>query len=145
MQANLKAIGINVQIKQFERATQFTKESTKTEPFDIADEGWIADYPDPFDWVNVLLNGEHIPATNGSNYAYFNNPEFNKQMDDAAKLSGQERFTTYGNIATAIMQQQAPWAAWDVDNNIDFFSPRIGCTVYNPVYGMALNTMCVKS
>jgi ABC-type oligopeptide transport system substrate-binding subunit len=145
MQANLKAIGINVQIKQFERATQFTKESTKTEPFDIADEGWIADYPDPFDWVNVLLNGEHIPATNGSNYAYFNNPDFNKQMDDAAKLSGQERFTTYGNIATAIMQQQAPWAAWDVDNNIDFFSPRIGCTVYNPVYGMALNTMCVKS
>ena len=82
--------------------------------------------------MNVLLNGEHIPATNGSNYAYFNNPEFNKQMDDAAKLSGQERFTTYGNIATAIMQQQAPWAAWDVDNNIDFFAPRIGCTVYNP-------------
>ena len=145
MQANLKAIGINVQIKQFERATQFTKESNRDEPFDIADEGWIADYPDPFDWVNVLLNGEHIPKINGSNYAYFNNPEFNQKMDAAAKLSGDQRFRTYGQVATDIMTQQAPWAAWDVDNNVDFFSSRIGCTVYQPIYGMDLGTMCIKS
>jgi peptide/nickel transport system substrate-binding protein len=145
MQQNLKAIGINVQIDQFARATQFTKEGTKGEPFDIADEGWIADYPDPYDWVNVLLNGEHIPSTNGSNYSYFNNPTFNSQMDAAAKLTGSKRYTTYGNLATQIMQQQAPWAAWDVDNNLDFFSARIGCSVYQPVYGMALNTMCIKN
>jgi peptide/nickel transport system substrate-binding protein len=144
MQQNLKAIGIDVQIDQFARATQFTKEGTKGEPFDIADEGWVADYPDPYDWVNVLLNGEHIPSTNGSNYSYFNNAAFNSRMDAAAKLTGNQRYQTYGKLATDIQQQQAPWAAWDVDNNIDFFSARMGCTVYQPVYGMALNTMCIK-
>jgi ABC-type transport system substrate-binding protein len=144
MQANLKAIGINVQIKQFDRGIQFQKEGTKGEPFDIADEGWIADYPDPFDWVNVLLNGENIPATNGVNFAYLNDSTLNQQMDAAAKLSGSQRYQTYGNLATNIMQNTAPWASWDVDNNVDFFSARVGCTVYQPIYGMALNTMCIK-
>jgi peptide/nickel transport system substrate-binding protein len=144
MQANLKAIGINVTIKQFDRGIQFQKEGTKGEPFDIADEGWIADYPDPFDWVNVLLNGENIPNTNGVNFAYLNDPSLNSQMDAAAKLNGNNRYQTYGNLSTNIMQNTAPWAAWDVDNNIDFFSSRIGCTVYQPIYGMALNTMCIK-
>jgi peptide/nickel transport system substrate-binding protein len=144
MQQNLKAIGINVQIDQFARATQFTKEGTKGEPFDIADEGWVADYPDPYDWVNVLLNGEHIPSTNGSNYSYFNDPTFNKRMDAAALMTGNKRYQTYGQLATDIQQQQAPWAAWDVDNNVDFFSARMGCSVYQPIYGMALNTMCIK-
>jgi len=142
MQQNLKAIGINVKIKEFERAVQFGKEGTKGEPFDLADEGWLADYADPFDFINVLLNGENIPATNGVNFSFFNDPTYNKKMDDAAQLSGQERYSTYGQLDADLAKNAAPLAAWDNDNQIDFFSENVGCQVYQPVYGMDFAALC---
>ena len=39
MQQNLKAIGIDVEVKQFDARVQFSKEGTKGEPFDIAVRG----------------------------------------------------------------------------------------------------------
>ena len=44
--------------------------------------GWVADYPDPFDFINVLLDGNNIQESNNTNYAYFNDARFNKQMND---------------------------------------------------------------
>ena len=72
-QYNLKQLGLNVDIKQFARGVQFQKEGTKGEPFDIAYEGWIADYADPFDFINILLDGRTIHETNNINFSYFNN------------------------------------------------------------------------
>ncbi len=57
LQQELKPIGINLQIKTFDRGVQFQKEGVKGEPFDIADEGWVADYYDAYDFINILLNG----------------------------------------------------------------------------------------
>ena len=34
------------------------------EPFDIAFFGWVADYLDPFTYINVLLDGRYIGSTN---------------------------------------------------------------------------------
>ena len=81
IQQNLKAIGINVDIKEFDRGVQFGKEGTKGEPFDIADEGWIADYYDAYDFLNILLDGSNIPATNGNNFSYINDPTLNKELE----------------------------------------------------------------
>ena len=58
VQFNLKQIGLDVEIKQFARAVQIEKEGTRGEPFDITTEGWIADYADPYDFINVLLTGD---------------------------------------------------------------------------------------
>ena len=49
------------------------------EPFDITSEGWIADYADPYDFINVLLSGDSLHASNNNNVAYFNDPTYNKQ------------------------------------------------------------------
>jgi len=145
LQQNLKAIGINVQIKEFDRGVQFGKEGTKGEPFDIADEGWIADYYDAYDFINVLLNGEIIPETGGNNFSFFNDPTFNKRMDDANQLTGEERDKTYGQIATDLAKGPAPWASRATGTNIDFFGPKVGCQVNQGSYGFALNTLCIRS
>jgi peptide/nickel transport system substrate-binding protein len=144
IQQELKAIGINVQIKEFDRGVQFTKEGQKGEPFDIADEGWIADYYDAYDFINILLNGETIPDTGGNNFSYFNDPTFNKRMDDANKLTGSQRDQAYGQLATDLAKTAAPWAARATGTNIDFFGPRVGCQVNQGSYGFALNTMCIR-
>ncbi len=145
IQQELAKIGINVTIKKFDRGVQFTKEGVKGEPFDIADEGWIADYYDAYDFINVLLNGEHIPATNGNNFSYFDDPSFDKRMDDANQLTGTERDKTYGQIATDLAKGPAPWASRSTGTNIDFFGPKIGCQVNQGSYGFALNTLCIRS
>ncbi len=145
IQQELKQIGIDVQIKEFDRGVQFTKEGQKGEPFDIADEGWIADYYDAYDFINILLNGETIPETGGNNFSYFNDPTFNKRMDDANQLTGSQRDQTYGQLATDLAKGPAPWASRSFGTNIDFFGPKIGCQVNQGSYGFALNTFCLRS
>jgi peptide/nickel transport system substrate-binding protein len=124
---------------------QFTKEGQKGEPFDIADEGWIADYYDAYDFINILLNGETIPETGGNNFSYFNDPTFNKRMDEANQLTGSQRDQTYGQLATDLAKGPAPWASRSFGTNIDFFGPKIGCQVNQGSYGFALNTFCLRS
>ena len=80
IQFNLKQIGLNVNVTLLPRAVQIQKEGTRGEPFDIADESWGADYADPYDFINVLLDGNNIQDSNNNNFAYFNDPKFNQQM-----------------------------------------------------------------
>jgi peptide/nickel transport system substrate-binding protein len=147
IQANLKAIGITVEIKEFDRGVQFGKEGTKGEPFDIADEGWIADYYDAYDFLNILLDGSHIPATNGNDFSYINDPTLNKALDHANTLTGDARNQAYGAIATGLKADGglAPWAPRAFGTTIDFFGPKIGCQVDQGSYGMALNSFCLRS
>ena len=108
------------------------------------DESWGADYADPYDFINVLLDGRNIQDQNNTNFAYFNDPSFNSQLDQAATKVGSDRASTYGDIATAMKTDQAPWAAWSNQTNYDFFSARIGCQLWEPSYGIDLATLCIR-
>src|SRR5262249_42993552 len=57
--------------------------------------GWCSDYPDPFDWINVLFYGGFIQAENNVNYSYMDLPKWNRKMEAAAKLVGPKRFKVY--------------------------------------------------
>jgi peptide/nickel transport system substrate-binding protein len=145
LKSELAPLGINIKVKYFERAVQFQEEGVKGTPNDIADEGWLADFPDPYDFLNILLSGKSILPKNGDNFSYFDNSEFNDRMDAAAKLTGSQRAQTYGQIATDMAKDQAPWAAESNQTNYDFFSSRIGCQLWEPSYGMDLTTLCIRS
>ena len=54
----------------------------------MARAGWCADYFDPFDYINVNLDGRSIQDANNVNFAYLNSPKLNGLMDKAAALSG---------------------------------------------------------
>jgi len=144
LKQELAPLGINIKVKYYQRAVQFQEEGVKGTPNDIADEGWLADFPDPYDFLNILLSGDSILPKNGDNFAYFDNPDFNKRMNDAAKLTGNERANTYGQIATDMARDQAPWIAWSNQTNYDFFSSKIGCQLWEPAYGMDLATLCIR-
>jgi ABC-type oligopeptide transport system substrate-binding subunit len=144
IQFNLKQIGLNVQVNLFPRAVQLEKEGTRGEPFDIADESWGADYADPYDFINVLLDGDNIQAQNNNNFAYFNDPKFNKEMLQASLLSGNPRYSAYGNLDVAIMQQAVPWAPRSNANNRMLVSKRFGCFTYSPIYTVDLAAACLK-
>ena len=73
VQANLQAIGVNMEIKLFPRATQFELAGRRGEPFDMTLEGWHADYLDPYAFL-FLVDGTTIRPSNNVNFSYFDHP-----------------------------------------------------------------------
>jgi len=143
-QFNLKQIGLNVNTHQFARAVQIQKEGTRGEAFDVTTEGWIADYADPYDFINVLLSGDSLHASNNNNVAYFNDPSFNKDMRSAALLAGAQRYSAYGNLDVKMMNTNPPWAARSNFNDRILLSSRVGCFTYNSTYSVDLAALCIK-
>ena len=142
LRQNLKRIGIDVEIKTFKFIVALTKAGTRGEPFNIVWAGWAADYADPYDFINVLLDGRRIQAENNQNFAYFNDPEFNRRMEEASRLTGEEREEAYAELDEDITRA-APLVTYENANDRAFFSERTGCQVYNPVYGMILSGLCL--
>jgi ABC-type oligopeptide transport system substrate-binding subunit len=144
VQFNLKQIGLNVNTHLFARAVQIDKEGTRGEPFDITSEGWIADYADPYDFINVLLSGDNLHDSNNNNVAYFNDPKYNKAMTAASLMSGAARYTAYGNLDVSMMKDNPPWAARNNFNDRILLSAKVGCFTYNSIYSMDLAAACIK-
>ncbi len=143
-QQNLKAIGLDVQIQAFTRAVQIQKEGIHGAPFDFTTEGWSADYADPFDFINVLLDGTGIKASNNNNVAYFDDPAYNKRMASASLLVGDPRYSAYATLDADITTNAAPWAARANSANRIFLSGNSGCFTYNAVFGVDLAALCLK-
>lgn len=141
---NLKQIGLDVETKLFSRAVQIQKEGTKGEPFDMTIESWLADYADPFDFIDVLLNGSNIHEANNNNLSYFDDPAYVKKMNAAARLSGPRRYKAYGDLDVDMSMNAAPWVARANGNNRIFVSKHVGCFTYSGIYGVALNAVCMK-
>jgi ABC-type oligopeptide transport system substrate-binding subunit len=123
---------------------QIAKEGTRGEPFDITSEGWIADYADPYDFINVLLSGDSLHDSNNNNVAYYNDPTFNKQMTAASNMSGAARYKAYGNLDVNMMLKNPPWAARNNFNDRILLSSRIGCFTFNSTYSLDYAALCLK-
>jgi len=144
VQFNLKQIGLDVNPHLFARAVQIDKEGTRGEPFDVTSEGWIADYADPYDFINVLLSGDNLHDSNNNNVAYFNDPKYNKAMKTASLLSGAARYKAYGNLDVTMMSKNPPWAARNNFNDRILVSNRVGCFTFNSTYSVDLAALCIK-
>jgi len=144
VQFNLKQIGIDVEIKLFDRVVQHEKTATRGEPFDLTLEGWLADYPDPANFINVLLDGRRIQADNNVNASYFNNAAFNKRMDSAYKLAGDARANAYAILDRDIMKNAAPVAPYISTASRWLTSTKVGCFAYTGAAGVLLTQICTK-
>jgi ABC-type oligopeptide transport system substrate-binding subunit len=142
-QDNLKAIGLELEIKTFPRAVQFTKAGTRGEPFDMSLEAWRMDYFDPYDFL-FLMDGATIRPANNSNYSYFNSPEYNRKIAQAASLIGQARYRAFGSLDVDLAKNAAPLASYITDNARELVSSSTGCYFYQPVYEIDLGALCKK-
>jgi len=145
MKYNLTQMGCDVNVKLFQGFQLYVADGTKGEPFDAALAGWNQDYPDPYDFLDILLNGNNIHADNNNNLAYFNNASVNKLLDQANRKVGPARYSAYGNLDVLISKNYAPWAAYDNRNEREFVSKRTGGYLFQPANASAdLNTFFLK-
>jgi peptide/nickel transport system substrate-binding protein len=145
VQFDLKQIGIDAKVSAVPRAVQLGKVQTRGEAFDIGINGWGADYADPYDFLNVLLDGSKLQAANNVNISYLDYKDINGQLQQAASLTGAARLTRYGNLDIQIMKDVAPYAAIMNQNRRYFVSSRFGCFTYQPVLNVPnLAALCAK-
>jgi peptide/nickel transport system substrate-binding protein len=147
IQYNLKQIGIDAEIRLLPRAQQFTNAGNpETATFDMTIERWGADYADPYDFMNILLEGGQVTQPQHNNYAYFNVAKFNRQMTEASLLTGPKRGIAYAALDGALMRENPPWAPLVNSNDRIFLSARVGCVTINEITGTGplLNVLCLK-
>ena len=145
---DLSDLGYNVEGRGFAGFNIYTAAGTKGSAHDVVGQvGWCQDYPDPYDFINVLMDGTKIQAENNVNIAYFNSKKFNRLMQRTARLTGKARYTAYGKLDINITKNGAPWAAMGDSTNQFFYSSKVAPStmVYQTVYQYpSLNVLAFK-
>ena len=57
---------------------------------------------------------------------------------------GRARIRAYTRIDTELVTRFAPAATYSVGLTPDFLSGRMGCEIYQPVYGIDLAALCLR-
>ena len=95
-------LGIEVDIQQTEWATFLQDVNDKK--YQMFSLGWIADYPDPQNFLDVLLHSE-----SQSNHTNYGNPEVDRLLEEArTERDRDRRFELYNQIEQMILDD-APW------------------------------------
>lgn len=131
---SLKQLGITIEPKGLRGLAVYDAAGKKNSEHAFSTGGWCQDYPDPYDFINVLLYGGAIQEENNNNIAYFT--AGNKKMERAARLLGAARLKAYGDLDIDIMKNQAPWAPWLNPSHHFFYSSRVDpkSIVFQPIY-----------
>ncbi|MFL5894283.1 MAG: ABC transporter substrate-binding protein [Thermoleophilaceae bacterium] len=139
----LARIGIDVAIRVYNDTAFFGRLYRPGAQFDIAIEAWIADNPDPSNFL-MLLDGRTIHSTQNFNSSYLDDPATNRTLARLSRLTGPERYIRYGRAAFDIARRLAPWAAFAAETQYNVVSARTGCVVQHPIYGFDLAALCIR-
>ena len=130
LQSDLAAIGIRLRVHQAD-------DPYANQPYDILDAGWLADEMDP---KNVLIVGLFDQGDNN-----FQSPVWQSRLEAADRLGVPQRYARFAKVELQLMRQAVPWAAYAQVADPAFFSARLGCVRFSPVYyGPDLAGLCLN-
>jgi ABC-type transport system substrate-binding protein len=142
--ADWSKIGITSTVLPFGALDLSKRLHTPGEPFDAALTGWTPDYADPFDFLDILLNGSDLKSGNGADLGYFDSPEIDKRLDAAAHRAGAARYQAYGKLDIDITRGKAPFVSFGNRNERELVSTRVRSFVYQPTYGLDLAAITLR-
>jgi ABC-type transport system substrate-binding protein/DNA-binding SARP family transcriptional activator/DNA-binding beta-propeller fold protein YncE len=140
---DLRPLGIDVQVKEFPIGDFYERVMRRGEPFDLAVSGWSFANTDPAP-ILAMFSGDRNGAASGPNLSHFHDRVFDRELEAASRLSGTKRYRAYDRLTRELERDLAPAAPFATDASRDFFSARIGCQTYQPVYGMDLAALCLR-
>jgi ABC-type transport system substrate-binding protein len=133
VEQDLRQAGIIVELQPVSYASfQVKAEARHQMEFGVF--GWSQDYPDPSDFLDVLLNGERITETDCNNSAFYNNPEVNRRLDAARSMLDKNERTRLFREAENIIMQDAPWAPLIHEFEPVLYHPRVHGADGHPVW-----------
>ncbi len=136
----LRPLGITVNITSAP-IDSMTIRMVTTNSWDIAWASWTYDFDDPSDYISGLFD----PGLYGNPGAIVPvGARWLAAIRHAFTLSGSARYRYYGRLDDALANQDAPLLVWGTESARDFFSARVGCQVYQPIYGIDLGRLCTR-
>jgi peptide/nickel transport system substrate-binding protein len=146
---NLREIGLDVTVRPMAVEVIDARAGVPGEPYDMIlagfPPGFPGMYPDPAMMLVRLLAGANARGTSGNtNFAYFDNPGYNRRLAAADALTGPARFRAFSRLDAAIMRNQAPWAPLFEGADTLLLSKRVGCLRLHPVFIRDFAAMCVR-
>jgi oligopeptide transport system substrate-binding protein len=107
IQADLKDVGIQAELKQMDRATYWNFIGLKKSHAAIGLSDWYMDFPDPSDWIGPLFTN---PIDGGANSSFYENPQVNQlYKDSGSELDPAKRIDMFVQMQQIVMQD-APTA-----------------------------------
>jgi peptide/nickel transport system substrate-binding protein len=142
--ADLARIGIQLDVQEMPKPVLYRRLLAPRGDWDIATAAWAVGYFDPADVLNSLFAGGRIRPADSFEISRFDNPRWNQLLAEAARLRAPARYRAYAQLDAGLVRQQAPAIVYAYLASSDFFSARVGCQVYQPVYGIDLAALCLR-
>ena len=120
-------LGVEVEIQQSEFAT-FLRDLDRRK-FQMFTLGWVADYPDPQDFLDILFHSE-----SSNNHTAYNNVEVDRLLEQARTESDVEtRISLYQQVEQIIVNE-APWIpTWYRGDRYVLIKPWVKQYTLNPM------------
>ena len=121
-------LGITAEFQQTEYAT-FLKDLHKRR-FQMFEIGWIADYPDPQNFLDILFHSE-----SSNNHTHYSNPEVDALLEQARTETNEaERIRIYQQVEQLIIDD-APWIPlWYSGEQYVLIKPNVKDYLLPPLY-----------
>lgn len=122
-------LGVRISIQQTDDASFFnTIDDPATNPYQMFDVGWQADYVDPQNFLDILFR-----STSMQNWSSYNNPNVDKLLDQAAVESNNEvRFKLYRQAEQMILED-APVIPLSHSREYWLTKPYVKGMIYPPI------------
>lgn len=133
MQQELRAVGIEVQLEGINQSA-FEVKARSRRQVACGIWSWSQDYPDPSNFLDVLLNGDRITDQDCNNLAFYSNPEVNRRLALAGDSFDPETRLRLFREAESIVMQEAPWVPLYHQRDPIIRHPRLRGDVPHPVY-----------
>ena len=103
------------------------------------------DYPDPSNFINVLLDGRRIQADHNVNVVVLQQRRRStRRWTRRTPCPARPRLTAYGLLDRDLMKNAAPVAPYISTNARILTSTKVGCYGYTSIQSTLLTQLCVK-
>jgi len=142
MASVLDSIGLKASVKTLDESVYWDTIATEKGDPQIAFNDWNQDFPEGQDFIDVLLNGEHISAVGNNNQSNLNVRSYNGLIDEARRMPlGTARDAIWAKLDYLISKNNAPWVVFMNREWPKFVSSHLEGLVFNGTYFEFLPSM----
>ena len=143
VQQDLAEVGITVEIRPVTGPTRIEATGRRgAVPF--ATFGWYQDYPDPSNFLDVLLNGNRITEVHSTNVAFYDNERVNALLNEASSSTDQAHRLALYQEAERLIVDDAPWVFLYYPQMYLLRQPWLKGLKLNPVWPIRYELMWVE-
>jgi ABC-type transport system substrate-binding protein len=106
IQADLAKVGVKMKIQRLTFPVYATAVGKGELPFAFS--GWLMDFPDPWNFLEVKFHSRMIANENSNNDSFYSNPDLDRLLDEARREQDRERRAELYRRAEEILFEDAP-------------------------------------